>query len=55
MALNNIYLFIGEEKLIINSKISRVINGSLADEYNITSYDCEEVNVNVAIQLIGRQ
>lgn len=50
MALNNIYLFIGEEKLIINSKISRVINGSLADEYNITSYDCEEVNVNVAIQ-----
>lgn len=50
MAFNNIYLFIGEEKLIINSKISRIINGSNADEYNISSYDCEDVNVNVPIQ-----
>lgn len=50
MALNNIYLFIGEEKLIIKSKISRIINESKADEYNITIYDCEEVSVDTAIQ-----
>lgn len=50
MALNNIYLFIGEEKLIIKSKISRVINECKADEYNIVTYDCEEVSIDNAIQ-----
>ena len=50
MALSNIYLFLGEEKYIISSKINRVINEAKADEFNINSYDCEEVNVSNAIQ-----
>ena len=47
---NNVCLFIGEEKYIIRGKISRLINETKADEYNITTYDCEEVNVNLATQ-----
>lgn len=50
MALSNIYLFLGEEKYIISSKINRVISEAKTDEFNTTSYDCEEVNVSNAIQ-----
>ena len=50
MALSNICLFLGEEKYIINSKINRIIKETKADEFNITSYDCEETNVSNAIQ-----
>ena len=44
------HLFLGEEKYIINSKINRIIKETKADEFNITSYDCEETNVSNAIQ-----
>lgn len=50
MAINNIYLFLGQERLIIKNKIDRIINEVKADEYNITSYDLEEVNVAEAIK-----
>jgi len=50
MALSNVCLFLGEEKYIINSKINRIIKETKADEFNITSYDCEETNVSNAIQ-----
>lgn len=49
MALANIYLFTGEEKFIIQTKVNRVITESEADELNVLSYDCEEVNVKKAI------
>lgn len=49
MALSNIFLFTGEEKFIIQTKINRVISESGADEINIVSYDCEEVNLKDAI------
>lgn len=49
MALANIFLFTGEEKFIIQTKINRVVSESEADEFNVLSYDCDEVNVKEAI------
>ena len=46
---NNIYFYKGDEKYLTNSKIQRLIKESKADELNITSYDCSEVNVEKAI------
>lgn len=50
MASNNIYLFTGEEKFVIQTKVARVIEESGADELNVISYDCEEVNVKEALK-----
>lgn len=44
-----IYFYKGDEKYLTNSKIARVIKDSKADELNITSYDCSEVNVEKAV------
>lgn len=46
----NIYLFSGEEYYLIRSRINKIIKDSNADEYNVTRYDLEEVNVSDAIQ-----
>ena len=46
---STIYFYTGEEKYITNAKIDRLIKESKAEEYNITSYDCSEVNVEKAI------
>ena len=46
---NTIYFYKGDEKYLTNAKIERLIKDSKADELNITSYDCSEVNVEKAI------
>lgn len=46
---SKVYLYKGDEKYLTNSKIARVIKESKADEINITSYDCSEVNLEKAI------
>lgn len=45
----NIYFYKGDEKYLTTSKIDRLIKESKADELNITSYDCSEVNIEKAI------
>lgn len=47
--MENIFLFLGEEELIIHNKIEKEITLSKADIYNIKSYDLEEVNVTKAL------
>ena len=46
---NTIYFYKGDEKFLTNAKIERLVKDSKADELNITSYDCGEVNVEKAI------
>lgn len=46
---NNIYFYKGDEKYLTNAKIQRLIKETKADELNITSYDCSEVNVEKAV------
>ncbi len=46
---NMVYLYKGDEKYLTNTKISNVIKESKADDINITSYDCSEVNVENAV------
>ncbi|MDD3170888.1 MAG: DNA polymerase III subunit delta [Bacilli bacterium] len=46
----NIYLYIGEEKYLINHKIERIIKEIKVDEYNIFSYDMDEVNIKEAVR-----
>lgn len=33
--MDNIYLYLGDENLIINNKIERIIKESGADQYNV--------------------
>jgi DNA polymerase-3 subunit delta len=47
--LENIYLYLGEETLIIKNKIDRLIKESSAGEFNISNYDYEEVSILEAI------
>ena len=46
---STIYFYKGDEKYLTNAKIDRIIKDSKADELNITSYDCSEVNVEKAV------
>ena len=46
---NTVFFFKGDEKYLTNAKIDRLIKESKADELNITSYDCSEVNVEKAV------
>lgn len=50
MAIKNIYLFYGEEQLIINNKISHLIHDIQTTEHNISTYDLEEFSLLDAIQ-----
>lgn len=47
--MERIYLFYGEEELIIQNKINKVIKDSQADSFNITSYDMEEESISKAL------
>lgn len=49
MAVGNIYLFTGEEKYVVSTKIHRVISDSEASEFDVITYDLEEVNLSSAI------
>ena len=46
----NIYFYFGEESLIIKNKIERLIKETKVDEYNINTYDLDEVSIINAIQ-----
>ena len=48
--MSNIYLFYGDEGLIIKNKIDRLIKDSKADEFNISTYDLDEVSILNALQ-----
>lgn len=48
--MGSVYLFYGDESLIIKNKIDRIINDSKADEFNISTYDLEEVSILNALQ-----
>lgn len=48
--LKNIYLFIGDEPLIIKNKIDILVENLNCDQYNTTIYNLEEVNISMAIQ-----
>ena len=44
------YLYKGNEAYLINTKVDMLIKESKANEFNISIYDCSEVNVGLAIQ-----
>ena len=46
---NRVYLFRGDEKYLTNTKIQKLIKDSKVDEFNITTYDCQETNLEQAI------
>lgn len=48
--MSNIYFYYGEESLIIKNKIERLIRETKADEYNISTYDLDEVSIINALQ-----
>ncbi|NLD26109.1 MAG: hypothetical protein GX661_01985, partial [Acholeplasmataceae bacterium] len=50
MDLVNIYLFTGDQTLLVSNKIDRIIKESKADQYNISIYDEEESNITEAIR-----
>ena len=45
-----VYLYKGSEEYLINTKIDLLIKESKANEFNISTYDCSEVNLGLAIQ-----
>lgn len=48
--MGNVYLYTGEEKYLIQHKIERLITESKADQYNMFSYDMDEVNIKEAVR-----
>lgn len=48
--MGNVYFYYGEESLIIKNKIDRLIRDTRADEYNISTYDLDEVSILKALQ-----
>ena len=42
-----IYLFYGEEQLLINNAINKIINDNNIDEVNISRYNLEEVLLQI--------
>lgn len=45
----SIYLFYGTDTFIIKSKINNIINKYNVDEFNVSNYDMEEVNLSDAV------
>ena len=45
-----VYLYRGEEKYLTNVRIQKIISDSKVDELNLTTYDCQEVNLENAIR-----
>jgi DNA polymerase-3 subunit delta len=50
MDLTNIYLFTGEETLLIENKIERIIRSSNVDQYNISIYDEDETSISEIVR-----
>src|SRR5690554_2506141 len=48
--MGKIYLFLGEEPLIIGNKIKALISKAASDEYNTNIYDLDEENVSKVVQ-----
>lgn len=48
--MKNIYLFYGNEELMIKNKIDKLINSLTTNQYNINVYDMQINNVSMAIQ-----
>jgi len=48
--MGSIYFYYGEESLIIKNKIDRLIKDTRVDEYNISTYDLDEVSIIKALQ-----
>ena len=46
----NVYLYKGTEPFLINTKIDMLVKESKANEFNISTYDCNEVDLSLAIQ-----
>lgn len=46
----NVYLYKGTEPFLINTKIDMLVKESKANEFNISIYDCSEVDLSLAIQ-----
>lgn len=45
----NIYLFYGSDSYIIKNKTNKLIQASEVDDFNVTTYDAEEMNIEEAI------
>ncbi|MGD9605564.1 MAG: DNA polymerase III subunit delta [Bacilli bacterium] len=48
--MGNIYLYTGEEKFRINTKIQTIVKETSADEYNIMTYDLDDANISDVIR-----
>lgn len=48
--MKNVFLFIGNEELMIKNKIDKLIGSLTTNQYNINSYDMQINNVSMAIQ-----
>ncbi len=46
----NVYLYKGSEPYLINTKIDMLVKESKANEFNISTYDCSEVDLSLAVQ-----
>jgi DNA polymerase-3 subunit delta len=48
--MKNIFLFYGNEELMIKNKIDKLINAITDNQYNINVYDMQVNNVSMAVQ-----
>lgn len=48
--MKNVFLFIGNEELMIKNKIDKLVNSLTTNQYNINTYDMQINNVAMAIQ-----
>lgn len=53
--INSVYFYTGDERYLIDVKMKFIINESHADEFNIESFDMDEVNVKEAIRAASTQ
>lgn len=48
--MKNVFLFTGNEELMIKNKIDKLVNSLTANQYNINTYDMQINNIAMAIQ-----
>ena len=48
--MKNVFLFFGNEELMIKNKIDKLVNSITDNQYNINSYDMQVNNVSMAVQ-----
>lgn len=46
---DNVYLFYGNDSYIIKAKTNQIITKNHIDDFNVTSYDMEEINIEAAL------